>query len=273
MVARERGKRESMPDKTLAAALAAITMWATPAIAQEPAAPAASRTAVLAIFAHPDDELVVAPALADAAGDGVDVVIVYATRGDAGPGVSSFEKGAALAAAREGEARCASRALGLGTPLFLDYGDGTLWEQAQDRTSGASALETELRALIAERRPATIITWGPDGGYGHADHRMIHALVTEIVQDAAPQTMLLYPGIPDGTLPPVPEMQRWATTAPALLTIEARYDEAELAKAAQAAGCHATQFDAETRAQLVPLFDQSIWRGAVRFREAFGRGD
>ena len=229
---------------------------------------------ILAIFAHPDDEVFVAPALADAAADGVEVTVIYATSGDAGPGVSDFEKGAELAAARTEEARCSSRALGLQEPLFLGFGDGTLWEQAQSKDSGESPLESQLRALIAQYKPMTIVTWGPDGGYGHADHRMVSALVSEIVQSMDRESgipQLLYPAIPNGTLPPVPELQRWATTDPSLIGVNAAYDEAELAQAAQAVDCHATQFDAATRAQLMPLLDQTIWQGAVHFREAFGR--
>ena len=261
-----------MRTRILASALAASMAATMPAGAQEGQE---EQPAILAIFAHPDDELVVAPALADAAGDGVAVTIIYATRGDAGPGVSDFEKGEQLAAAREQEARCASAALGVEEPVFLDYGDGTLWQQAQSPEGAESPLEAELRALIAEHHPVTIITWGPDGGYGHADHRMVSALVTEIVQGmagtAAPQ--LLYPGIPEGTLPPVPEMQRWATTSPDLLTVNAQYDEAELAMAAKATQCHATQFDAATRAQLAPVFDQTIWQGSVHFRRVFDQRD
>lgn len=251
-------------------ALAASMLVALAANAQE------SRPAVLAIFAHPDDEIPVGPALADAAGDGAAVTIIYATRGDAGPGVSDFEKGEELAAARTQEARCAASALGAAEPVFLDYGDGTLWEQAQSKDSGATPLETQLRTLIAQYAPSTIITWGPDGGYGHADHRMVSALVSEIVQGMDSATgipQLLYPAIPNGTLPPVPEMQRWATTDPSLIDVNAAYDETELAQAAKAVECHATQFDAATRGALVPLFDQSIWQGAVHFREAFGRSE
>ncbi len=253
-----------------AAALAGLATMTTgltaAALAQEPEA-----ANVIAIVAHPDDELVFAPALADAAADGAIVTIIYATRGDAGPGVSDFAKGEALAAAREAEARCASSALGLEDPVFLDYGDGTLHEQAQDESPDGSPLERELRTLIGEYRPATIVTWGPDGGYGHADHRLVSAFVTEIVQtmdsdDARPQ--LLYPAIPEGSLPPIPELQRWATTAPELITVDAEYDADELARAGEAAQCHATQFDAATRGMLMQVFDQSIWRGAVHFRRA-----
>ena len=259
-----------MPKRFWPLGLAASLALGTPGMAQE----GDGANTILAILAHPDDEVFIAPALADAAADGVDVTIIYATSGDAGPGVSDFGKGPELAAAREQEARCASAALSVKEPVFLGYGDGTLWEQAQVKEGAESPLESQLRALIAQYRPVTIITWGPDGGYGHADHRMISALVTEIVQQidhgpAAP--LLLFPVIPNGTVPPVPELQRWATTDPKLINARAPYKDAELARAAKAVQCHVTQFDAATRAQLVPLFDQTIWQGAAHFREAFGR--
>ena len=50
-------------------------------------------TKVLAIFAHPDDELFVAPALARAAREGEEVTYVYATSGDQGPGGAARVRG------------------------------------------------------------------------------------------------------------------------------------------------------------------------------------
>ena len=54
---------------------------------------------VMVILAHPDDELPMAPALSALARAEADVRLVYATSGDAGPGVSQLEPGAELAAA------------------------------------------------------------------------------------------------------------------------------------------------------------------------------
>ena len=65
----------------------------------------------VAIFAHPDDELFVAPALARAVRQGQDVTLVYATNGDQGPGVSGLDRGERLAALRKREALCAAEAL------------------------------------------------------------------------------------------------------------------------------------------------------------------
>lgn len=250
-------------------ALACTALLLAAPLAAEPAA----QPDLLAVFAHPDDEVTVAPLLARAAREGFAVRIVYATSGDAGPGVSGLAKGAALAAAREGEARCASAALGLGTPQFLRFGDGELWREARGTDDAGRNLQAEIAGAIAAARPAVVVTWGPDGGYGHADHRLVSDFVTQAVQalGEADRPALLYPGIRTGTLPPLPEMQTWAVTDPALLAVPVSYDPADLAAAARAAECHATQFDPATRAGMMPMFDGTIWQGAVHLREAFGR--
>ncbi len=83
---------------------------------------------------------------------------------------------------------------------------------------------------------------------------------------------LLYPGIRKGTLSPIPQMQDWAETDPALLTVAYPYGDADLAAARAAAQCHATQFDAETRARIADLFHATIWDGAVHFRPGLPGG-
>lgn len=224
---------------------------------------------VLVILAHPDDELPIAPALAIEARTGARVQIAYATWGEAGPGVSGMEKGEELGRTRLREAMCASEALGLGTPKFMDYGDGKLTDRPQDQGSPALKLKQELEGYIAGERPDLVITWGPDGGYGHGDHRMVSAIVTQVVQ-AMPADLrphLLYPGIPAGNVPDMPELEGWAEADPDLLTEGYAYNARDLAKAAAATQCHKTQFDEASRAGLVPLFDQAIWRGKVHFRK------
>lgn len=250
-----------------AAALLALPAGAhAGAHAQEPG----GAPRVLAVMAHPDDEVFVAPALARAARDGKQVTLVYATSGDAGPGVSQFEPGADLASAREGEARCSARALGIGDTLFLRLGDGTLGIGASRPGSAARSLADRLSSILQEGGFSQVITWGPDGGYGHSDHRMVSAITTQLVQAMGEdRPELLYPGIRSGTLPPVAEMQAWAQTDPRLLTHRIAYDSGDLAAAAQATACHATQFDEATRAGMMALFDQTIWQGAVHFRTAF----
>ena len=249
---------------------ATLALTAAPANTADPALAAPSRV-VLALFAHPDDEVTVAPALAAEARSGALVRIVYATSGDAGPGVSALAKGAELAHLREGEAACASAALGLPAPLLLRFGDGQLPGYARGADSAGRDLAGELKAAILAARPAVVITWGPDGGYGHADHRMVGALVTQIVQamPATDRPRLIYGGFSAAAGPLPGGFGTWAQTAPDLLDVSVPYTAADLAAASKAAQCHASQFDAKTRQMLAPMLDKLVWHGAVQFRSAF----
>jgi LmbE family N-acetylglucosaminyl deacetylase len=235
------------------------------------AAAASDGETVLVVLAHPDDELVIAPALAVSARRGAKVRILYATSGDAGPGVSDFEPGAALGKARREEAKCAGDALGTEVSFLEGIGDGTLTEKPRADGSPAKRFMDQFRDAFLEIKPDMVITWGPEGGYGHGDHRMVSALVTEALQTlkAPDRPGLLYPILVNAPLPAQLERQGWTTTAPDLASVSVAYDKADLAAADAAAQCHATQFDEATRALLAPGFDAAVWKGEVSFREAF----
>jgi LmbE family N-acetylglucosaminyl deacetylase len=137
--------------------------------------------------------------------------------------------------------------------------------------SPAAQLRERLREEITGRRPEVIMTWGPDGGYGHGDHRMVSALVTEVAQSIESdwRPAVYYSAIAEGRMPEGTPFGRWAGTDPDLLTVTYSYSQADLAAASTAAQCHETQFDAEARAGLMPFLDSVVWRGEVPFREAF----
>lgn len=239
------------------------SLAATPPVATEP-------PRILAVFAHPDDETVAGPALANAARRGAHVRIVFATRGDASAPETDLAPGPAIAARRTEEARCAARALGTAEPAFYDFGDGKLGEIVRPPAASLRRLRDALAATIAEERPDVIVTWGPDGGYGHPDHRLVTAVVSEIVAARSDRPLLLYAAAARGELPPVPMVTAtgWAETAPDLLTVRAKFAPEDLAVAARAFTCHASQYDAASRAALVPLFGGSTWKNGVPFRTA-----
>lgn len=137
---------------------------------------------ILAIYAHPDDEVLGAGgSLALAAAAGVNVVIVIATRGEAGeiqrPELATPET---LAKVREEEMRCSARALGASHLIFLNYRDsgmeGALDNHHPDAFINAAPQEVvaQLVAIIRHVRPQAVITFEPYGGYGHPDHKAIH---------------------------------------------------------------------------------------------------
>ena len=258
----------------MAAMLAAL---ASPLAAQD-TADRPSPPAILAILAHPDDEITIAPILARAARDGGEVTLIFATSGDAGPGVSGLGPGSELATRREGEARCSAFALGLAEPTFWQLGDGTLSSTPRAPDSPAKRLTALVREAIAERAPRVVMTFGPDGGYGHGDHRMVSAVVTEVVQgfgEGRPD--LLYAAIPADAVPDGdelgefadPVLDGWATTSPDLVTDRLTYEAADLDATRGAVQCHESQFAPEVRAGLADLLHATIWRGRVHFRLAF----
>lgn len=139
-----------------------------------------SRT-LLAVYAHPDDEGLCGGTLARSAAEGHHTVLVCATRGEVGeisdPALATPET---LPQVREGELRCAAAALNIGELIFLDYRDsgmaGTA-ENADPRSFVNVPAEEVVRGLVGiirRVRPEVVLTFDPQGGYGHPDHIAVH---------------------------------------------------------------------------------------------------
>lgn len=233
--------------------------------------PANPPRTLLAVFAHPDDETIVGPLLAHyGSTPNTRVVIAIVTNGDKGVmPFASIPAGDALAAVRTQEATCSSAALGVDPPVLLGFPDGGLAS-----VQVLTAATTKLRALFEELRPAAIVTWGPDGGYGHPDHRLVSAIVTEIVQAGETTAPLYYAGLPKSRL------QSDATKAlrfPApfkavlddVLNVRVPYSTADAARARKSLECHASQFTPATMAVISKLTDQ-IHDGRMHLRHWTG---
>ncbi len=125
---------------------------------------------LLAVFAHPDDESFAAGGtLAKYAATGIEVVLVSATRGEAGIGGVVADQAGAL---REAELCRAAAELGASQVHFLGYRDGSLPDvDPQDAVD-------RLIALLNRVRPKVLITFGPDGISGHPDHVAVSRWVT-----------------------------------------------------------------------------------------------
>lgn len=122
---------------------------------------------LLAILAHPDDEsLGNGGALARYAAEGVETYLVTATRGERGwPGDPARDPGpAALGRIRTAELEAAAHVLGISEVAFLDYMDGDLDEA--DPGEAVAKIARHIRRV----RPQVILTFPPDGAYGHPDH-------------------------------------------------------------------------------------------------------
>lgn len=116
------------------AVVIALLSACAPGSARVAAAPTSPRTLV-AVFAHPDDETLVAPALVRYAREGVRVFLVIATDGRRGANAHArIPAGDSLAKVRAAEARCSARALGLEPPILLGFPDAGLADFAPTAT-------------------------------------------------------------------------------------------------------------------------------------------
>jgi LmbE family N-acetylglucosaminyl deacetylase len=136
----------------------------------------------MCIFAHPDDEtLGTGGILAKYADEGVQTYLVTATRGERGwfgdpddnPGLET------LGQIRTKELLAAANILGLQEVNFLDYIDGDL-DQA-DHDEVVNKLVSHIRRI----RPDVILTFDPNGAYGHPDHIAICQFTTAATVRAA----------------------------------------------------------------------------------------
>jgi LmbE family N-acetylglucosaminyl deacetylase len=141
---------------------------------------------LMLVAAHPDDEtLGFGGVLAHYAREGVETFLVTATRGERGryhghpPNAPEHPGADALAAIRERELREAAAALGVHDVALLDYGD-----QLLDRAEPSDAIAAIVRHL-RRARPQVVLTFPPDGAYGHPDHIAISQFTAAAVVAAA----------------------------------------------------------------------------------------
>lgn len=132
------------------------------------------RPRFLFIFAHPDDEsFCCGGTVALARRRNLDVTFVCATKGGQGKtGESKLWQGIGLTNVRYREFITAAR--------VLDVRDVHCWGYADRRLSAASEPRVvgRITSFLNRLRPDCLVTFGPDGVSGHADHKAISRFVT-----------------------------------------------------------------------------------------------
>jgi LmbE family N-acetylglucosaminyl deacetylase len=122
---------------------------------------------LLAIFAHPDDESMgMGGTLAKYSSEGIETHLVCASRGERGWfGPEEQDPGPdRLAQIRTQELEAAVNTLGMKSLHFLGYVDGDV-----DQAPHAEIIN-RIVSHIRRIQPQVIITFPPDGNYGHPDH-------------------------------------------------------------------------------------------------------
>ncbi|MBI2941805.1 MAG: PIG-L family deacetylase [Chloroflexi bacterium] len=133
---------------------------------------------LLAVFAHPDDEAYgTAGLMARCQAEGIRTALVCATRGEAGQIADpSLATPASLGDVRQRELECACLTVGISHLYLIGYTDG-----------GVAAVDPALATrtiaeIVRQERPDVVVTFGPEGVYGHPDHLAMHRFTVAAVQ-------------------------------------------------------------------------------------------
>lgn len=182
----------------------------SPTVRDEPVLGHVPGRRLVVVHAHPDDEtLTTGVTMAHYAAEGVQVTLVTCTLGEQGevlpPQLRHLEgrADAALGHHRAGELAAAMRALGVRDHRVLGGGrwrdSGMAWvgpgiAGQQDESGGRAAHSAAfahadlddaaglLADVLREVRPQVLLTYDPQGGYGHPDHVMAYRVAMRAVE-------------------------------------------------------------------------------------------
>ncbi len=156
---------------------------------------------LLLVHAHPDDETITTGGtIARYAAEGAEVTVITCTLGEQGEVIGdrwaqlAADQADQLGGYRISELAAALDALGGPPPRFLG-GAGRWRDSGMAGTPSArhprafvrapaDVAVGELSAEIARLRPHVVVTYGPDGGYGHPDHIRAHEVTMAAVEAA-----------------------------------------------------------------------------------------
>lgn len=213
---------------------------------------------IMAIFAHGDDEMTVLPILAKYAKEGVNINLVIVTDGSKGVKAhANIPAGDSLAKVRSEETLCLTTTLGINPPILLNYVDGDL-----ALGENLYSLENKIDSLFIKYQPDVILTWGPDGGHGGLDHRIVSNIVTEVFQNEGSKDIkqLLYVGFLKESFDLAPKLNsrsvNWLkenlkTTQKKFLTYRIPIEEEDFKVSREALGCY--------KSQLIPEYIDEIY--------------
>jgi LmbE family N-acetylglucosaminyl deacetylase len=119
--------------------------------------------------------------MARAAAEGHRVIVVVATDGGQGLAAREYAAGG-LGARRMAELHASARALGVARVEHLGYADSGLGPEVAPDPPGATRFVRadvedaahRLAAILREEQVDVLLSYEPNGGYGHPDHKQVH---------------------------------------------------------------------------------------------------
>jgi LmbE family N-acetylglucosaminyl deacetylase len=132
---------------------------------------------VIAVFAHPDDEVFGPGGTMAILANERDVYIICVTNGDAGLNSIKDDDGSrTLAEIRRDELKASAASINVKEVFFLDYHDGTLSNNLYHEI--AEKVKKKIDAL----EPEILITYEPRGVSGHIDHIAVSMITSFIFE-------------------------------------------------------------------------------------------
>jgi LmbE family N-acetylglucosaminyl deacetylase len=135
---------------------------------------------LMVVMPHPDDECFgCASTIARYGAEGAAVSLVTMTRGGAGlwngraPGDLRQ-----LTDVRGLELRDAASELGVRFLEIFDYPDGAL-ERVEEVEAVRTRFLGDIVRVIRSHRPQVVVTFGPEGAYGHPDHKVVSRMTVQ----------------------------------------------------------------------------------------------
>jgi N-acetylglucosamine malate deacetylase 2 len=135
---------------------------------------------LLIVMPHPDDECFgCASTIARYSAEGATVSLVTMTRGGAGLW-NGREAGDLrhLTDVRELELRDAAAELGVHFLESFDYPDGAL-DKVEEVDAVRDRFLGDLVRCLRSHRPQVVVTFGPEGAYGHPDHKVVSRMTVQ----------------------------------------------------------------------------------------------
>lgn len=136
---------------------------------------------ILGVFPHPDDENMIGHVFAKYARLGHKVYVIIATDGKDGTRVTKIPAGDSLGKLRQLESICACEKLGINPPIYLHIDRLDTKFGVRPYLTGHKKLIKELKKIIEELEPDILLTFGPDGEYGHSEHIVTGATVIDVL--------------------------------------------------------------------------------------------
>lgn len=137
------------------------------------------------LHAHPDDESTQTAGTMSIAHDRGDrVVDIVATDGTLGMAAEDLRPGESVADRRRAELSAAADVIGIDRVVWLGHKDSGMsgWDSTKDPQAFCNAdadhVAQQVVAILRDEDADVLVSYDPDGGYGHPDHIMVHRVGT-----------------------------------------------------------------------------------------------